>query len=302
MPAPEVPLDIAELHAFIAVAETRSFSTAAERLFLTQPAVSKRIAALESELAVPLFDRIGRQVALTEAGDTLLPRARRIVQEITDSKRALADLRGQVAGRLQIGTSHHIGLHRLPPVLREYTAAWPEVELDIEFMDSEDACQAVQQGRLELGIVTLPSRPMADLEYRPLWPDPLAVFVAPDHPLAHCDPLTPQTLADHPAILPAHGTYTRERIEAALAPHHVELQISMATNYLETIKMMVSVGLGWSILPVSMQSDDVAVRQLEGVVMQRELGVVWHRRRTRSNAARAMLECLENQFRVVSSG
>ncbi|HEB59236.1 MAG TPA: LysR family transcriptional regulator [Gammaproteobacteria bacterium] len=295
-------MDIAELHAFIAVAETRSFSTAAERLFLTQPAVSKRIAALESELAVPLFDRIGRQVALTEAGDTLLPRARRIVQEITDSKRALADLRGQVAGRLQIGTSHHIGLHRLPPVLREYTAAWPEVELDIEFMDSEDACQAVQQGRLELGIVTLPSRPMADLEYRPLWPDPLAVFVAPDHPLAHCDPLTPQTLADHPAILPAHGTYTRERIEAALAPHHVELQISMATNYLETIKMMVSVGLGWSILPVSMQSDDVAVRQLEGVVMQRELGVVWHRRRTRSNAARAMLECLENQFRVVSSG
>ncbi len=293
-------MDIAELNAFIAVAETRSFSAAAERLFITQPAVSKRIAALEDELAVGLFDRIGRQVALTEAGEALLPRARRIVQEIDDSKRALADLRGQVAGRLQLGTSHHIGLHRLPPVLREYTAAWPEVELDIEFMDSEDACQAVQQGRRELGIVTLPSRPLPELDYRRLWPDPLAVFVAHDHPLARCEPLTPRELGRHPAILPAHGTYTRERIETALAPHHVDLQISMATNYLETIKMMVSVGLGWSILPVSMGSEDVTVRELAGVPMQRELGVVWHRRRTRSNAARAMLDCLENQLRVAS--
>ena len=115
-------MDTNSLRTFITTAELESFSLAAEQLYLTQPAISKRIAALEEELGAKLFDRIGRHVSLTEAGRTLLQRARIILQEVEDSRRLISNLSGTVSGRLSIGTSHHIGLHRLPPVLRRYSA------------------------------------------------------------------------------------------------------------------------------------------------------------------------------------
>ena len=118
-------MDIASLQAFVIVADSGSFSVAADQLHLTQPAISKRIAALETDLNVRLFDRLGRAVRLTEAGAVLLPRARRILSEVEDSRRALRNLAGTVAGSLIIATSHHIGLHRLPPVLRIFTAQYP---------------------------------------------------------------------------------------------------------------------------------------------------------------------------------
>jgi DNA-binding transcriptional LysR family regulator len=294
-------MDIANLQAFVSVAEAGSFSTAAEQLFLTQPAISKRIAQLESELDSRLFDRIGRHTALTESGRALLPRARRILAEVEDSRRAITNLSGRVAGPLRIGTSHHIGLHRLPPVLRRYSLDWPEVELDLHFMDSEQACRDVLHGRLELGIVTLPPDPAEDLAVREVWPDPLDFVTGRDHPLARSGRVTPARLGRHDAILPATGTYTRAIIEQALAPYGLTVPVRMATNYLETIKMLVGVGLGWSVLPRSMMDGELAVIRVDGLRLQRRLGAVWHTRRTLSNAAQAMLEMLPgSQGRVTS--
>jgi len=173
-------MDIAALKAFITVAETGSFSLAADRLFLTQPAVSKRVAVLERELDARLFDRIGRTVSLTEAGSALLPRARNILLELADSVRAISNLSGEVHGTLRFGTSHHIGLHRLPPALKQFTQLHPRVRMDIRFMDSEAACEAVEHGELELGVVTLPPHPSPNLTTRLVWSDPLAVVVAND--------------------------------------------------------------------------------------------------------------------------
>lgn len=288
-------MDIASLQAFIAVAERRSFSQAAEQLFLTQPAISKRIAQLEQELGTSLFDRIGRQTLPTEAGQALLPRARAILMAVEDSRRAIHNLSAEVGGRMSIGTSHHIGLHRLPSVLRRYTRAYPQVELDLHFMDSEAACQAVEQGRLELGIVTLPLVVPEALESRHIWPDPLVLVVAADHPLVRTPQVDVATLAGWPAILPARGTYTREIMERAFAPARVELQVRMSTNYLETIKMLVSVGLGWSILPETMLDTELVRLQVPGLQLARELGVVRHHARTLSNAARSLLTLLEEE-------
>jgi len=150
-------MEFAALKAFVAVAETGSFSVAAEHLFLTQPAVSKRIAALESELDTRLFDRIGRTVTLTEAGVALLPRAQNMLVELKDSIRAVSSLSDEVRGTLRFATSHHIGLHRLPPTLKRYTQAYPQVRLDIRFMDSEAACVAVEH--LSLIHISEPTRP-----------------------------------------------------------------------------------------------------------------------------------------------
>jgi DNA-binding transcriptional LysR family regulator len=281
-------MDIAALKAFIAVADSGSFSLAAEQLFLTQPAISKRVSALENELETRLFDRIGRGVSLTEAGQALLPRARNILLDLEDSVRALSNLSGEVHGRLRFGTSHHIGLHRLPPVLKAFVHVYPEVRLDIRFMDSEEACLAVEHGELELAIVTLPPSPANVLQTEKVWDDPLAIMVARDHPLAQKRRLSLRDLASHPVILPATGTYTRQIAEAAFKEVDLHLDIALSTNYLETIHMLVSVGIGWSLLPVTMRDDQTRILSVSALSLSRSLGVVYHRDRTLSNAARAL--------------
>ena len=286
-------MELSSLKAFIAVSESASFTEASLRLFLTQPAVSKRIAALEEELGCALFDRIGRSITLTEAGRTLLPRARRVLDEVKEMRAAIANLSGEVSGELSLGTSHHIGLHRLPPILRAYSHRYPQVDLNIHFYDSEDVCREVAQGVLELGLITLPSNLEEPLAQRVVWNDPQQVVVAHDHPLTEQPSVTIGELVAHPAILPARNTYTRQLIEEAFQPYGVAPNVRLSSNYLETIKMMVSVGLGWSILPACMVENDIAVVAVEGIRLCRRLGVVTHKQRSLTNAARALLSLLE---------
>lgn len=291
-------MNLEGLTAFLAVAETGSFTGAAERLFLTQPAISKRIALLEGDLDTPLFDRIGREVRLTQAGDALLPRARAILLTIEDTRRALHNLSGGVDGRLAFGTSHHIGLHRLPPLLREYSARYPKVQLDIRFIDSEDAWDDIGNGEIELGIVTLPpGLPLSADKISPLraeriWSDPLAVVAAPEHPLASRGSVTLRALSQHAAILPSDTTFTRRIVDTAFTAKGLSTPVSISTNYLETIKMMVAVGLGWSVLPASMVDAQIIALPVQELRIHRNLGVVYHPGRTLSNAARAMLDML----------
>jgi len=285
-------MDISGLQAFVSVAENASFSAAADALHLTQPAVSKRIAALEAELNNRLFDRIGRQIQLTEAGRALLPRAQNIINEVQDSQRAISNLSTNVAGQLHIGTSHHIGLHRLPPVLRGYNQSFPDVELDMQFLDSEQACKAVLHGDLELGIVTLPPENTDPLTLIPLWNDPLHIVVSEEHTLASEKNIKLQSLANHPAVLPARGTFTREVIEDMLKPADIKLQVRLSTNYLETIRMMVEIGLGWSVLPETMIHSGLRSIKINNIQLSRQLGIVHHTERTLSNAAQAMCDLL----------
>ena len=285
-------MDIAALKAFVAVAEVRSFSLAAEQLFLTQPAVSKRVSALENDLQTRLFDRIGRSVTLTEAGETLLPRARSILLELEDSVRVLSNLSGQVRGTLRFATSHHIGLHRLPPVLKQFVRQYPQVRLDVRFMDSEEACHAVESGELELAIVTLPPAPAAVLQVEPVWEDPLTIVVSEEHPLARKPRPGLTDLAGHPAILPATNTYTRQIAEQAFASLNLELDVALSVNYLETIKMLVSVGIGWGLLPVAMVDSQIRALAIKALDLKRSLGTVYHRDRTLSNAARTLSSML----------
>ena len=178
-----------ELKAFLAVADAGSFSRAAEQLHLTQPAVSKRIQSLETSLATRLFDRVGRRIFLTDAGKTLEPRARQLLAQLDDTEKLLKNLDRRVDGRLSVATSHHVGLHRLAPVLQRFSRAHPEVQLDIEFVDSEAAHTLVRNAETELAVVTLDPDGPAELAYRPLWTDVLVFIASADHPLV--DILTP---------------------------------------------------------------------------------------------------------------
>ncbi len=287
-------MEISALQAFVKVAESGSFSRAAEQLHLTQPAISKRVASLEAELGAPLFDRIGRRILPTEAGQQLLPRARRLLLEVADMRRTVSNLTEGVAGTLAMGTSHHIGLRRLPPVLRAFSGRHPEVRLDLHFMDSESASAAVERGELEMAVVTLPPRPSKNLTLRPVWNDPLCFVAAGDHPLATLPAPTLAGLARFPAVLAARGTYTREIMEEALLPLGLKVQIGMETNYLETLKMMAAIGLGWSLLPETMSGEGgLRVLPIREISLRRQLGIVTHRGRTLSNAALAMVASCE---------
>ncbi|SDJ38324.1 LysR family transcriptional regulator [Billgrantia gudaonensis] len=286
-------MDTQSLQAFLAVADSGSFSRAADQLHLTQPAVSKRIAVLESQIDARLFDRIGRTVSLTEAGRVLLPRARQILVMVDDSRRALTDLRGDVGGSLTLATSHHVGLHRLPPLLKTYTQEHPEVRLDLHFLDSEQAYQGVLDGELEIAVVTLAPHPDPQLEVVPIWVDRLCFVCAHDHPLAERGPLTLHELCHFDAVLPGPLTFTRTLIESRFAAAGLTLPVTLSTNYLETLKMMTAIGLGWSLLPERLVAGELHELAVEPPPIHRPLGYLVHKGRTLSNAARALLTQLE---------
>ncbi|MBB6341911.1 DNA-binding transcriptional LysR family regulator [Pseudomonas fluvialis] len=288
-------MDLANLNAFIAIAEAGSFSEAGERLHLTQPAVSKRIAGLEQQLNVRLFDRIGREVSLTEAGRALLPRAYQILNVLDDTRRALTNLNGEISGRLTLATSHHIGLHRLPPLLRAFTRAHPQVALDIQFLDSEVAYEEVLHGRAELAVITLAPETRPPVAATAIWDDVLDFVAAPEHPLARNGTVSLADVARHPAVFPGDNTFTHHIVRRLFEAEGLKPNIGMSTNYLETIKMMVSIGIAWSVLPRTMLDSQVAALPLPGVQLVRRLGYIVHTERTLSNAARAFIALLEEQ-------
>lgn len=283
-------MDTQNLHAFMMVAEHASFSEAAVQLHLTQPAVSKRVAALEQQLGSALFDRIGRRVSLTEAGHALLPHAQAIWQSLNLAEQSVRDLSGSVGGRLKLGTSHHIGLHRLPPVLRRFSDKYPEVKLDIDFMDSEQAYEEIMRGAVELAIVTLAPEHDASMLATPIWPDPLAFMANETHPLCGRDSVSLLELSEHPVILPGLNTYTGQIAKQLFDRERLQLEVAMSTNYLETIRMMASIGLGWTILPRSMLDGQLTAIQVPITPPQRVLGYVYHHGRSLSNAAQAFIE------------
>ena len=286
-------MDTQLLEAFIAVANAGSFSDAAEKIHLTQPAVSKRIALLEQQLDCRLFDRIARSVTLTEAGEALLPRANHILREIADTTQAINDLSGDISGRLRLAISHHIGLHRLPPILKQFAQTYPEVTIDVDFMDSEKAYEGILQGRFEVAAITLAPEDHPKIEAKTIWPDPLVFMVSDDHPFLRETNPDLDNLRDYPAILPGLGTYTGRMTRALFEQQNVPLPPTMTTNYLETIKMMVSIGLGWSLLPESMLEPGIQATAIPGIQIQRELGYIHHREKSLSNAAKAFIHLLQ---------
>ncbi|MCC7095780.1 MAG: LysR family transcriptional regulator [Thermomonas sp.] len=284
-------MELANLAAFIAVADCGGFSAAAHHIHLTQPAISKRIAQLEDGLQARLFDRIGRQSSLTEAGRILLPKARALLADADAARHALQDLKAEVGGSLRLACSHHIGLHRLPTVLRRYTATYPNVALELRFMESEQALDEVLQARVDLALTTLGTTRWtlpAPLRATPVWEDSLCCVAGADHPLIRRKRLKPAQLAAHPAVLPEPQTFTHRIIADAFARHGLSLQLRMTTNYLETLKMLASTGLAWSVLPRSMLDHGLQVLPVSGLRLHRQLGCVTHAGRTLSRAAQAL--------------
>lgn len=283
-------MNFQDLRTFVVVADEASFSNAASLLHVTQPAVSKRIQALEQRFSVKLFDRVGKSVHLTQAGAALLPQARLMLTTLSDTEKQLQNLAQHVAGSLTLATSHHIGLHRLAPVLRQFVGHYPQVQINISFEDSEVAHDRVRQGASELAVVTLNPEGDLQLHSHSIWADPLLFVTAP----GSSSKVSLEELAQQPCVLPGTSTFTGRIVLQRFAEQGLQLSPTMSTNYLETIGMLVSVGLGWSVLPKSMVGD-LTVLEVDCEPMARTLGYVTNPSRTSSNAADAFVDVL-NQF------
>lgn len=286
-------MDISALQAFIAVARYESFSKASEALFITQPAVSKRVASLEDELGAQLFNRIARQISLTEAGKQLLPKAQDLVHQAEDMQRYAFNLQDEISGNLSLAIAHHIGLHRMPPILKEFNLRHPKVSLDILFEDSDQAFTAVEQGDIEFAVITLPQTLPSKLIKQTIWVDDLDIVVSKEHELARGEEIDFGKLARFPCVLPSQDTETHKIIRREFKRKGLELDVQMQTNNLETLKMLTAAGLGWSLLPTTMHDKNLKVLDLN-VSLSRELGLVIHRRRSLSNAALALKALIES--------
>lgn len=285
-------MDISALQAFIAVARHESFSKASEQLFVTQPAVSKRVALLEEELGTQLFNRIARQISLTEAGKQLLPKAQDLVNQADDLQRYASNLNDEISGNLSVAIAHHIGLHRMPPILKEFNLRHPKVTLDIRFEDSDQAYTAVEHGDIEFAVITLPQALPDKLTKETVWLDDLDIMVSKDHFLANQSSINLPMLANYPCVLTSPDTETHQVIRREFQLQGLNINVQMQTNNLETLKMLTAAGLGWSLLPKTMS--DKSLKALDvGLELSRELGLVIHSRRSLSNAALALKSLIE---------
>ncbi|MEX2475496.1 LysR family transcriptional regulator [Marinobacter sp.] len=294
-------MDANSLKAFLTVVDQGSFSEAAEILHLTQPAISKRLAALEHQLGTPLLDRSHRQLRLTDAGARLLPHARRILDEIHNARMALSTDSAAIEGELQIIASHHIGLHHLPNWLRRFTREYPGVSLSLQFMESDAAYEQMRKRNAELAFVTLSDSMASQFTVFDQWSDPMAFVAGPEHSLARTGAPTLSDLASYPALLPDTTTATYRVVSRLFLEANLPLHPQMPTNYLETIKMMTSVGLGWSVLPLSMVDD--SIRRLDlGFPVTRVLGAVGLTGRQLSGAARALINVVREEEHPQAEG
>ena len=290
-------MDLQSLEAFIAVAELGSFSRAGERLFLTQPAISKRVANLESHLGTALFDRIGRDVYLTEAGELLQSRARNIIDELKDLHTSVSQMNSKDVRQLSMASSHHIGLHYLGPLLKRFMEDNPFAKLDLQFMESEQAITSLLKRDIELALTTIPSPLNKELSAKTYWQDKLRFVVSNEHPLSQRkDKLRLNELAHLTAILPDRQTTTFQIIEQTFEKHHIPLKRVLNVNYLETIRALVINGIGWSLLPDIMINDQLTVLNIDRVSLVRNLGVIRHKQRTLSRGARVFLEIVEHSI------
>ena len=286
-----------QLAYFKKVSETNSMSRAAEKLRITQPAISKQIKALEDELGERLFDRIGKKVYLTRTGEVLYSHADRILRSVEEAKIAVKDMSAECSGELIIGTSDHISIHRLPDVLKSYISAFPNVDLKLRCHRSETILELVNRNLVDLGVITLPHA-LARLVSKTIWKDPMSLVFLKNHPLATLRVIRLKDVAKYGMILPEPGTATRKMIDLAFSQKGLSPNVTMEVAYLETIKSLVKVGLGISILPdkavdSEVKSGALVKSRIADASCSRDLGVVYLKDKFLSKPMREYLKLLD---------
>ncbi len=286
-------LNLDQLRAFMDVIELGSFSAAAARLNLTQPAVSLQVKLLEQRLGVRLIERLGRRASTTAAGDALLHHARRIEAEVAAALDGMADHATGALGRIRLGTGATACIHLLPPLLRELRRRFPSLEIAVATGTTGEILKALEENSLDLGFVTLPANGRM-FEVTPILEDDY-VAIAPADALDPPQTVTPEWLAGQAVVLEP-SSNTRRAVDEWFLAAGIHPKPVMELASVEAIKELVGAGLGWSVLPrMAVPSPDPALLLTRPLApkLHRTLGLVVRRDKPRSRGLREMIAALE---------
>jgi DNA-binding transcriptional LysR family regulator len=271
-------LDNFRLVVFRAVAAQLSFRKAAEELYLTQPAVSLQIKALEEEIGVQLFDRSGSRIALTEAGQILLAYSQRSSALLSQAEQEIFALSGDHAGELALGASTTIAQYVLPQLLSEFSRAHPRVHLTLVSGNTEQIVKAVEEQTIALGFIEGPAR-SRDVKTEPFMEDELVLILSAAHEWAELKSIPLTELSAAPLLMRERGSGTRRVVEMAMEKHGIKpssLRVKMELDSTGAIKSAVEAGLGIGFVSRCAIAKDLRLNssfkiiEVEGLRIERE--------------------------------
>jgi DNA-binding transcriptional LysR family regulator len=288
-------LKLDQLHTFVQVIELGSFSAAAERLHVSQPAVSLQVRGLERRLGVRLVERVGKRATSTAAGTELIRHARRIEDAVAAALDGMATYASGTLGRVRIGTGATACIYLLPPALRNLRRRFPTLEITVTTGNTADVLKALDENTLDLGLVTLPAAGRM-LEVTPVLEDTFVAIAAADDDRLPAV-VTPAALAELPVILYEAGGNTRRIVDQWFAQAGVSVAPVMDLGSVEAIKEVVGAGLGCAVLPGSAvrrtgERVPIVSRPLSPK-LQRELALVIRRDKTLTRGLQETIKALQ---------
>ena len=291
-------MDFEQLRTFQQVCRLSSFSRAAEKLGVTQPAISAQIRSLEKEVGARLFDRDGGRVTFTAAGRLFEPFAEHCLQCQSHIVMAVNELYRSARGEVSISASEATSLYVLPPVFGIYKKQYTRVNLNIVRSEHSRSLEAVFNRDVDFAIVSLPLKD-SRLVVQPIHRDDIVLVVPPTHPLAMRESVKLDEMVQYPMLLLKHG---RQRTQLNNFFHHHEVQprIAMELDSSELLKRMICAELGMGFLPHTNVLDDehsglLKVVKVEGMRLHRELALIFRKDKTLTRAAQAFLEIVSGK-------
>src|SRR6516165_382826 len=295
-------MELGQLLYFVAVAEERQFTRAANRVLVAQPAVSAQIRRLERELGELLFHRDRRGVTLTPAGEALLPHARAALAAAERGRDTIASLRGMLHGRLRIGVAGPVD-HRLAETLGDFHRAHPAIEIALSNEHNEPLLGAVAAGDIDAAVVGMGAHPLPPgVRARVVAVEPLVLGVRCGHPLSRRKTVTLRDLREHPMITLTRGSGLRAVLENACRDAGFVPRITVETGELSSLVEVTAEGLGVAIVPRSaVDRPDVAIVLISRPRLQRRTALAWNQA-TISPAGRAFLTLAHAHFSATARG
>lgn len=287
-------MELHQIRYFAAVAREGNFTRAARSCFVSQPSLSQQILKLEDEVGQPLFHRLGRRAVLTEAGERFQARARRILREVDNAQREMADL-AAASGRLSVGGIPTVVPFLMPGVLASLRESDPGLRVELREGILGPIVEAVRRGELDLA-VTSRLEPDSVLQFEPLVTEPIWLVMASDHRLAGLKEVPIDSLRDDDFVFLGEASSLGHQVTRFLTDMHFAPKVVAHCSQVRTVKNLVAHGVGLSFLPAIAarpQGDaDLAYRRLQGISPYRELGIVRHPQRYFGTAARRFSEAV----------
>ncbi len=293
-------MDFEQLKTFLEVSRLKSFSRAAEKLGVTQPAISAQIRSLENEVGARLFDRDGGKVTFTAAGRVFEPFAEHCMQSQNHILVTIGELHRSPRGEISISANEATSLYVLPNVFAQFRRQYTRVGLSIVRADRARTIECVTSREVDFGIVSLPvkdARLLMDVIHR----DEVVLVAPPSHPLAQRQSLRIEDILQTSLVLPKQGRQ-RDQIDHLFRTRDLQPRVAMEVESSELLKRLVAAELGLGFLPRSNiaadeQSGTLKSIRLEGVRLTRELALVYRKDKTLTRAAQAFLEIATGRAR-----